>query len=66
MISTAAAHSSRLIVFPEAFIGGYPQFLFNESSAGEEVKMNDDDLKKYRDSAIDYPGEELFILLIES
>ncbi|CAN0852804.1 Bifunctional nitrilase/nitrile hydratase NIT4 [Linum grandiflorum] len=68
LISVAAASSCRLIVFPEAFIGGYPRFLLSESSsAGEELKMNDDVLKKYRDSAIEYPGEELhlsaFVLL---
>ncbi|CAN1854340.1 Bifunctional nitrilase/nitrile hydratase NIT4 [Linum perenne] len=63
LISVAALNQSRVVVFPEAFIGGYPGFLFHESSlssgsSGEEAKINDDDLKRCRDSAIDLPGPE--------
>uniref|UniRef100_A0A6N2N661 CN hydrolase domain-containing protein n=1 Tax=Salix viminalis TaxID=40686 RepID=A0A6N2N661_SALVM len=50
---------SQLVVFPEAFIGGYPRCVrFDASNLTEE----DDSLQRYYASAIDVPGPEVGIL----
>ncbi|KAL3718358.1 hypothetical protein ACJRO7_003487 [Eucalyptus globulus] len=55
LLAEAAALGSQLIVFPEAFIGGYPRGLnFTDRTAkGKES------FRKYHASAIDVPGPEV-------
>ncbi|XP_021624144.1 bifunctional nitrilase/nitrile hydratase NIT4B [Manihot esculenta] len=48
LIAGAAAYGSQMVVFPEAFLGGYPSYM-----------ATDVDLQKYYASAIDVPGPEV-------
>ncbi|CAI0468439.1 unnamed protein product [Linum tenue] len=59
LINLAASKGSQLIVFPEAFVGGYPRFLFSDDSGTKEVPFGDDDRLKYRASAVDLSGPEV-------
>ncbi|XP_002530518.2 bifunctional nitrilase/nitrile hydratase NIT4B [Ricinus communis] len=52
LIAGAAAYGSKLVVFPEAFVGGHPRCM--KLDAG----TTDDDLHKYYASAINVPGAE--------
>lgn len=59
LIAEGAAYGSQLLVFPEAFIGGYPRgsnfgvIIGNRSLKGRE------EFRKYHASAIDVPGPEV-------
>lgn len=59
LIAEGAAYGSQLLVFPEAFIGGYPRgsnfgvVIGNRSFKGRE------EFRKYHASAIDVPGPEV-------
>jgi len=59
LIAEGAAYGSQLLVFPEAFIGGYPRgsnfgvVMGNRSFKGRE------EFRKYYASAIDVPGPEV-------
>ncbi|KAJ6745986.1 NITRILASE [Salix koriyanagi] len=56
LIVGAAAYGSQLVVFPEAFVGGYPRCVrFDASNLTEE----DDSLQRYYASAIDVPRPEV-------
>ena len=57
MIAGAAAYGSQLLVFPEAFVGGYPTCVKLDATNSPET---DGDLQKYYASAIDVPGESAF------
>lgn len=59
LIAEGSSHGSQLLVFPEAFIGGYPRgstfgvIMGNRSFKGRE------EFRKYHASAIDVPGPEV-------
>ncbi|XP_039137630.1 bifunctional nitrilase/nitrile hydratase NIT4B-like [Dioscorea cayenensis subsp. rotundata] len=59
LIADAATCGAQLVVFPEAFVGGYPRFsnfgvtIANRSAKGKE------DFQKYHASAIAVPGPEV-------
>eukprot|EP00928_Gymnodinium_smaydae_P049508 TRINITY_DN33238_c0_g1_i1.p1 TRINITY_DN33238_c0_g1~~TRINITY_DN33238_c0_g1_i1.p1 ORF type:complete len:335 (-),score=9.82 TRINITY_DN33238_c0_g1_i1:18-1022(-) len=59
LIAEGASYGSQLLVFPEAFIGGYPRgsnfgvIIGNRSFKGRE------EFRKYHASAIDVPGPEV-------
>ncbi|XP_059627748.1 bifunctional nitrilase/nitrile hydratase NIT4B-like [Cornus florida] len=55
LIGEAAGLGSQLVVFPEAFVGGYPRGL---NFAHRTTKAKDD-FRKYHASAIDVPGPEV-------
>lgn len=58
LIASAAAYGSQLVVFPEAFVGGYPHsVLFNSM---KESHLTDNEYQKYYASAINVPGEISF------
>jgi nitrilase/beta-cyano-L-alanine hydratase/nitrilase len=57
LIAGAAAYGSQLLVFPEAFVGGYPTCVKLDTTNSPET---DGDLQKYYASAIDVPGESAF------
>lgn len=60
LIAGAAAYGSQLVVFPEAFVGGYPHaVLFDEMTKSHATEKNEE-YKKYHASAIDVPGEFSF------
>ncbi|KAA3464056.1 bifunctional nitrilase/nitrile hydratase NIT4B-like isoform X1 [Gossypium australe] len=54
LIAGSAASGSQLVVFPEAFVGGYPRgFPFESPNADNQ------ELPKYHASAIEVPGPEV-------
>lgn len=60
MIAEAAGYGAQLVVFPEAFVGGYPRgstFGFGISiSIGNPKDKGKDEFRKYHAAAIDVPG----------
>jgi nitrilase len=54
----ASAHGARLIVFPEAFIGGYPKGVSFGAHVGSRSAEGRDLFRRYFESAIAVPGEE--------
>lgn len=54
----AAGESSELIVFPEAFIGGYPKGLDFGARIGSRTAEGREDFLRYFRSAIEVPGPE--------
>ncbi|XP_022767012.1 bifunctional nitrilase/nitrile hydratase NIT4B-like isoform X1 [Durio zibethinus] len=59
LIAGAAAYGSQLVVFPEAFVGGYPRGLSFESLPVSATSTEDnEDFLKYHASAIEVPGPE--------
>jgi nitrilase len=63
LIRRAAAEGARLAVFPETFLGSYP----NGASFGTPVGMRKpegrDDFRRYYDSAIDLDGPEIGLIV---
>jgi nitrilase len=57
-LDTAAATGSELIVFPEAFLGGYPKGLDFGARVGSRSPEGRALFRRYFDSAIDVPGRE--------
>lgn len=58
LIAGAAAYGSQLVVFPEAFVGGYPHGVMFE--APSETHLSNKEFQKYLASAIDVPGTNPF------
>lgn len=54
----AAGNGAHLILFPEAFIGGYPKALTFGISMGKRSSEGRDEFKKYYEAAIEYDGPE--------
>lgn len=59
LIAGAAAYGSQVVVFPEAFVGGYPHSVMFDAMA-ETHSENNEELQKYYASAIDVPGKIFF------
>lgn len=60
LIASAAAYGSQLVVFPEAFVGGYPHsVMFN--TAEESQLIDNNEYQKYHASAINIPGMISFL-----
>jgi nitrilase len=58
LIAAAADRDARLIVFPEAFIGGYPKGLSFGAVVGARDAAGRDEFRRYLDGAIVVPGPE--------
>jgi len=56
LVAEAAAQGSQLVVFPEAFIGGYPRGNGFGAVIGSRSPKGKEDFRKYHASAIDVPG----------
>ncbi|PJG47098.1 nitrilase [Sphingobium sp. LB126] len=54
----AASSGASLVVFPEAFVGGYPKGLDFGARLGSRSPQGRDDFLRYYESAIDVPGAE--------
>ncbi|KIH52977.1 aliphatic nitrilase domain protein [Ancylostoma duodenale] len=54
----AASHGARLIVFPEAFVGGYPKGLDFGIVLGTRSPEGREEFRKYYNSAIEENGPE--------
>lgn len=58
LIAEAASYGSQLVVFPEAFIGGYPRGSTFGVTIGSRSTKGKEDFRKYYASAIDVPGND--------
>ncbi|WP_454858462.1 carbon-nitrogen hydrolase family protein [Rhizobium binxianense] len=54
----AAGKGARLVVFPEAFVGGYPKGLDFGARLGMRSAEGREDFRRYHESAIAVPGTE--------
>ncbi len=59
LASDAAAGGARLIVFPEAFIGGYPKGAHFGAPVGSRTPEGRELYRRYFEGAIDIPGPEV-------
>ena len=55
--ANAASKGAQLVVFPEAFVGGYPKGLDFGARIGSRSATGRDSFKTYYEGAIDVPGE---------
>lgn len=62
LIAEAAGQGSQVVVFPEAFIGGYPRGNGFGAVIGSRSQKGKEDYRRYHASAIDVPGPEVFRL----
>nr|AFK48502.1 unknown [Lotus japonicus] len=56
LVAEAAENGSQLVVFPEAFIGGYPRGSNFGVIIGSRTAKGREDFRKYHSSAIDVPA----------
>ena len=56
LLAEAAGYGSQLVVFPEAFIGGYPRGSNFGVIIGNRTAKGREEFRKYHASAIDVPG----------
>lgn len=59
LIAGAAAYGSQLVVFPEAFVGGYPRIINFDTTDRSHMVEEHGEFKKYHASAVDVPGPEV-------
>jgi len=57
LLAEAAGHGSQLVVFPEAFVGGYPRGSDFGVSIGNRTAKGREEFRKYHSAAIDVPGK---------
>lgn len=62
MAAEAARNGAKLILFPEASIGGYPRGNDFACAVGSRGEKGRDDFMKYWENAVDIPGQEIFKL----
>ncbi|TYT31497.1 nitrilase, partial [Pseudomonas aeruginosa] len=56
LVGEAAAQGARLVVFPEAFLGGYPKGLDFGARVGMRSPEGRDLFRRYYEGALDVPG----------
>jgi nitrilase len=54
----AAGRGARIVVFPEAFIPGYPKGLDFGARIGSRTAKGREDFQRYYASAVDVPGPD--------
>lgn len=59
LLARAAAGGAELVVFPEAFVGGYPKGATFGATVGSRSAEGRALFARYRRSAVDIPGEDL-------
>lgn len=57
-VAKAAAEGARLILFPEAYIGGYPRGAMFGAVVGERTDGGREEFRRYWEEAIEVPGKE--------
>lgn len=57
LLAEAAGYGSQLVVFPEAFVGGYPRGSSFGAAIGNRTPKGREDFRKYHASAINVPGK---------
>ncbi|GMP99074.1 hypothetical protein CsSME_00046702 [Camellia sinensis var. sinensis] len=56
LLAEAASFGSQLVVFPEAFVGGYPRGSNFGVTIGNRTAKGKEEFRKYHAAAIDVPG----------
>ena len=56
LTATAAAEGARLVVFPEAFVSGYPEGADFGGVVGSRSGQGREWFRRYHESAVDIPG----------
>lgn len=59
LLAEATSYGSQLVVFPEAFVGGYPRGSAFGLSIGNRTVKGREEFRKYHSAAIDVPGPEV-------
>lgn len=59
LIAGAAAYGSELVVFPEAFVGGYPRLVNFDTTDRIHMVEEHEEFNKYHASAVNVPGPEV-------
>uniref|UniRef100_A0A2P2JKR4 3-cyanoalanine hydratase n=1 Tax=Rhizophora mucronata TaxID=61149 RepID=A0A2P2JKR4_RHIMU len=59
LLAEAAGYGSQLVVFPEAFLGGYPRGSTFGASIGNRTTKGREEFRKYLAAAIGVPGPEV-------
>ncbi|KAI4322454.1 hypothetical protein L6164_022148 [Bauhinia variegata] len=59
LLAEAASYGSQLVVFPEAFVGGYPRGSTFGATIGSRTAKGREEFRKYHSAAIDVPGPEV-------
>ncbi|KAK4607881.1 hypothetical protein RGQ29_001625 [Quercus rubra] len=59
LLAEAAGYGAQLVVFPEAFVGGYPRGTNFGVTMASRTAKGKEDFRKYHASAIDVPGPEV-------
>lgn len=62
LVRAAAAGGAKLIVFPEAFLGGYPKGASFGTPVGMRKPQGREDFRRYHAAAIDLDGPEVDLL----
>ncbi len=62
LIRTAAGQDAKLIVFPEAFLGGYPKGASFGTPVGMRKPEGREDFRVYHEAAIDLDGPEVDLI----
>ncbi|EFJ28250.1 hypothetical protein SELMODRAFT_171766 [Selaginella moellendorffii] len=62
LIAAAATLGSQLVVFPEAFLGGYPRGSTFGTAVGYRSSQGREEFRRYHSCAIDVPGPEVDLL----
>ena len=57
LLAEAAGYGAQLVVFPEAFVGGYPRGSNFGVTIGNRTAKGKEEFRKYHASAIDVPGK---------
>src|SRR5438045_592938 len=58
MSEEAAAKKAQLLLFPEAYLGGYPRGASFGTTVGKRLDAGRDEFRQYWEQAIDVPGDE--------
>ncbi|GAB4859814.1 Nitrilase [Ancistrocladus abbreviatus] len=64
LLAEATAYGAQLVVFPEAFVGGYPRGSNFGVAIGSRTGKGREEFRKYHASAIDVPGKGCFVFII--
>ncbi len=59
LTADAARQRAKLVLFPEAFIGGYPRGMDFGAVVGSRTEKGRDDYERYWQNAVDIPGKAL-------
>ncbi|XP_057474450.1 bifunctional nitrilase/nitrile hydratase NIT4A isoform X1 [Actinidia eriantha] len=59
LLAEAASYGSQLVVFPEAFVGGYPRGSSFGVTIGYRTDKGKEEFRKYHAAAINVPGPEV-------